>query len=87
VALPGRPGEPLLLGALRDPEGTVARKLAESLGRVPGTTVLAAADRFGEFYRVMDVHDRLTAKVLGEVLEWLDLAQRQCGECSAPLWE
>jgi hypothetical protein len=87
VMMPGQSGEPLLPGALKDPEGTVTWKLAESFGRVPGTAVLAVASRFGELYRVLDVHGRPTAQVLGEALEWLDLAQRQCGECSAPLWE
>jgi len=87
VMMPGRPGEPLLPGALKDTEGTVAWKLAEAYGRVPGTATLAVANRFGELYGVVDVHGRLTAEVLTEALEWLDLAQRQCGECSAPLWE
>ncbi len=87
VMMPGRPGEPLLPGALKDTEGTVAWKLAEAYGRVPGTATLAVANRFGELYGVVDVHGRPTAEVLTEALEWLDLAQRQCGECSAPLWD
>jgi hypothetical protein len=88
VMMPGAPGAPLLPGALRDDEaGTVTWKLAECFERVPGTAVLAVANRFGELYRVLDVHGRPTAQVLGEALEWLDLAQRQCGECSATLWE
>lgn len=88
VMMPGPPGAPPLPGALRDDEaGTVTWKLAECFERVPGTAVLAVANRFGELYGVVDVHGRPTARVLGEALEWLDLAQRQCGECSAPLWE
>jgi hypothetical protein len=87
VMMPGRPGEPLLPGALKDPEGTVAWKLAETFGRVPGAATLAVANRFGELYGVVDVHGRPTEEVLAEALEWLDLAQRQCGECSAPLWD
>ncbi|HEX8820111.1 MAG TPA: hypothetical protein VF794_09320 [Archangium sp.] len=88
VMMPGRPGEPLLPGALRDdPEGTVAWRLAEVSGRVPGTATLSVANRFGEFYGVVDVHGRSTSEVLAEALAWVDLAQRQCGECSAPLWE
>jgi hypothetical protein len=87
VMMPGRTGEPLLPGALKDPEGAVAWKLAERFGRVPGTATLAVANRFGELYGVVDVHGRPTAEVLAEALEWLDLAQRQCGECSAPLWD
>ncbi|WP_309891636.1 hypothetical protein [Archangium sp.] len=87
VMMPGRPGEPLLPGALKDTEGTVAWKLAEAYGRVLGTATLAVANRFGELYGVVEVHGRPTAEVLAEALEWLDLAQRQCGECSAPLWE
>ncbi|HLM46727.1 MAG TPA: hypothetical protein VK458_22845, partial [Myxococcaceae bacterium] len=43
VMMPGRPGEPLLPGALKDTEGTVAWKLAEAYGRVPGTATLAVA--------------------------------------------
>lgn len=87
VGMAGRPGEPLLPGALADPGGVVTRRLAESFGRVPGTAVLAVANRFGELYRVLEVHGRPTEAVLAEALEWVDLAQRQCGECSAPLWD
>jgi hypothetical protein len=87
VVMPGRPGEPLLPGALWDAEGAVAWRLAETCGRVPGTALVAVANRFGELYGVVDVHGRPLAQVLSETLEWVDLAQRQCGECSAPLWE
>ena len=88
VMMPGQPGEPVLPGALKDDEqGTVTWKLSECFARVPGTAVVAVANRFGELYGVVDVHGQPTAQVLAEALEWLDLAQRQCGECSAPLWE
>jgi len=88
VVMPGRPGEPLLPGALRDePEGTVAWKLAERTGRVPGTALVVVANRFAELYGVVDVHGQPPARVLAEALEWLDLAQRQCGECFVPLWD
>jgi hypothetical protein len=87
VMMPGRSGEPLLPGALGDPEGRVTWKLAECFGHVPGTAVLAVANRFGELYGVVGVHGRPTPQVLAEALEWLDLAQRQCGECFAPLWD
>jgi hypothetical protein len=88
VMMPGRPGEPPLPGALRDDaEGTVTWRLAEAFGRVPGTATVAVANRFGELYGLVDVHGRPAAQVLAEALEWVDLAQRQCGECSAPLWE
>jgi hypothetical protein len=87
VMMPGRPGEPLLPGALRDPEGTVTWRLAETFGCVPGTAMLAVASRFGELYGRVAVHGQPPSEVLAEALEGLDLAQRQCGECSAPLWE
>jgi hypothetical protein len=87
VVMPCLPGEPLLQGALRDAEGAVAWRLAETCGRAPGTALLVVASRFAELYGVVEVHGRSTAEVLAEALEWLDLAQRQCGECSAPLWE
>jgi hypothetical protein len=87
VVMPGQPGEPLLPGALKDEQGTVTWKLSECFGRVPGTAVVAVANRFGELYGVVEVHGPPTARVLAEALEWLDLAQRQCGECSAPLWD
>ncbi len=87
VMMPGRPGEPPLPGGLKDPEGTVTWKLSEAFGCVPGTATLAVANRFGELYGRVAVHGRPTSEVLAEALEWLDLAQRQCGECSAPLWE
>ncbi len=87
VVMPGRPGEPLLPGALVDREGRVTRKLAECFGRVPGTAVLAVANRYGELFQVLDVHARPPEEVLTDALEWWDFAQRQCGECSAPLWD
>jgi hypothetical protein len=87
VMMPGQPGEPVLPGALKDEQGTVTWKLSECFGRMPGTAVVAVANRFGELYGVVDVHGQPTARVLAESLEWLDLAQRQCGECSAPLWD
>lgn len=87
VGMPGRPGEPLLPGSLRDAEGAVSARVAEACGHEPGTALLAVANRFGELYAGVRVHGRPTAQVLAEALEWLDLAQRQCGECSAPLWE
>ncbi|HEX8439978.1 hypothetical protein [Archangium sp.] len=87
VMMPGRGGEPPLPGALRDPEGAVTWRLAEAFGCVPGTAMLAVASRFGELYGRVAVHGRRPCEVLAEALEGLDLAQRQCGECSAPLWE
>ena len=36
-------------------------------------------------YAALDIHGGPTEAVLREALEWLDLAQRQCGECFAPL--
>jgi len=88
VVPPGRPGEPLPPGALQDSEGRVSRELAQELGASPGAAVLAVANRFGMLYAVLDIHGGPTEAVLREALEWLDLAQRQCGECSAPLdWD
>jgi hypothetical protein len=47
-----------------------------------------AGTRFGKLYAVVDIHSDSTEAVLNEALEWMDLAQRQCGECSAPLdWD
>jgi hypothetical protein len=84
----GRPGEPLPPGALEDREGQVAPELARALGVSPGEARLAVANRFGKLYAVVDIHGRPTEAVLREALEWMDLAQRQCGECFAPLdWD
>jgi len=46
------------------------------------------ANRFGLLYAALDIHGGPTEAVLHEALEWVDLAQRQCGECFAPLdWD
>ncbi|HLL03303.1 MAG TPA: hypothetical protein VK539_22160 [Myxococcaceae bacterium] len=88
VVPPGRPGEPLPPGALQDSEGRVSRELAHALGASPGAAVLAVANRFGLLYAALDIHGGPTEAVLHEALEWVDLAQRQCGECFAPLdWD
>jgi hypothetical protein len=88
VVPPGRPGEPLPPGALQDPEGGVSRELAQALGASPGAAVLGVANRFGLLYAALDIHGGPTEAVLREALEWVDLAQRQCGECFAPLdWD
>lgn len=88
VVPPGQPGEPLPPGALGDSEGRVSRELAQALGAAPGEARLAVANRFGMLYAVLDIHGVPTEAVLHEALEWMDLAQRQCGECFAPLdWD
>ncbi|WP_044192679.1 hypothetical protein [Hyalangium minutum] len=88
VVPPGRLGEPLPPGALQDSEGRVSQELMKELGASPGGAVLAVANRFGTLYAVLDIHSGPTEAVLKEALEWLDLAQRQCGECFAPLnWD
>jgi hypothetical protein len=84
----GRPGELLPPGALEDVEGRISRELAEALGASPLESRLAVANRFGMLYAVLDIHGGPTEAVLYEALEWMDLAQRQCGECFAPLdWD
>lgn len=84
----GRPSEPLPPGALEDAEGHVSQELGQALGASPGGACLAVANRFGNLYAVVDIHGGSTEAVLREALEWMDLAQRQCGECSAPLdWD
>ncbi len=81
----GRAGEPVPPGALVDVEGRVARALADVFG---GEGRLGVASRFGGLHAVLDIHSGSTQRVLDEALEWLDLAQRQCGECQAPLaWD
>jgi hypothetical protein len=88
VVPPGRPGELAPPGALEDSEGRISRELAQELGASPGAARLAVANRFGTLYAVLDIHSGPTEAVLREALEWLDLAQRQCGECFAPLdWD
>jgi hypothetical protein len=84
----GRAGESLPPGALEDSEGRVSRELAQALGVSPGAARLAVANRFSKLYTSVDIHGGPTEAVLREALEWMDLAQRQCGECSAPLdWD
>jgi hypothetical protein len=88
VVPPGRPGEPVPPGALEDTEGRVSGELARALGAAPGAARLAVANRFGKLYAAVDIHSGPTEAVLREALEWMDLAQRQCGECFAPLdWD
>jgi hypothetical protein len=77
--------DPAPPGALVDAEGRASRALAEAFG---GEGRLGVASRFGGLYAVVDIHSGATRRVLDEALEWLDLAQRQCGECQAPLaWD
>jgi hypothetical protein len=84
----GQPGEPLPPGTLEDAEGRVSRELAQALGASPGSARLGVANRFGKLYAALDIHGGATDAVLREALEWMDLAQRQCGECFAPLdWD
>ncbi|MBZ4422800.1 hypothetical protein [Myxococcus sp. RHSTA-1-4] len=81
----GRASEPAPPGALVDVEGRVSLALAEVLG---GEGRLGVASRFGGLYAAVDIHSGTTQHVLDEALEWLDLVQRQCGECQAPLaWD
>lgn len=81
----GRAGGPVPPGALVDAEGRAARALADVLG---GEGRLGVASRFGGLYASVDLHSGAPQRVLDEALEWLDLAQRQCGECQAPLaWD
>ncbi len=85
VVPPGRAAEPFPPGTLVDVEGRASRALAEAFG---GEGLLGVANRFGRLYAVVDIHSGATRRVLDEALEWLDLAQRQCGECQAPLaWD
>jgi hypothetical protein len=81
----GRAGEQVPPGALVDAEGRASRALSDVFG---GEGRLGVANRFGRLYTVVDIHAGATQRVLDEALEWLDLAQRQCGECQAPLaWD
>ena len=64
------------------------RELSEALELKPDAAVLVVANRFSKLYAVLDIHSESTAAVLKEALEWLQLAQLQCGECQAPLaWD
>ncbi|WP_224244956.1 thioredoxin domain-containing protein [Hyalangium gracile] len=84
----GQQGEPLPPGALGDAEGRISRELAQAIGAAPGEARLAVANRFGMLYATVNIHSGPTKAVLQDALEWLDLAQRQCGECFAPLdWD
>ena len=86
VVVPQRgAGVPVPPDALVDVEGRVSRSLAEVFG---GEGRLGIASRFGGLYAAVDIHSGSTQRVLDEALEWLDLVQRQCGECQAPLaWD
>ncbi|MCP3142622.1 thioredoxin domain-containing protein [Pyxidicoccus xibeiensis] len=85
VVPPGREGVPVPPGALVDVEGRVSYALAEVFG---GQGRLGVASRFGGLYAAVDLHSGTPQRVLDEALAWLDLAQRQCGECQAPLaWD
>lgn len=88
VVRPGAPEAPVPPGALVDAEGRVTRTLSEALHLAPDAAVLAVANRFSKLYAVVDLHSGPTAAVLKEAMEWLQLAQLQCGECQAPLdWD
>ncbi|MFP2925960.1 hypothetical protein ACLESO_12225 [Pyxidicoccus sp. 3LG] len=81
----GHDAVPAPPGALVDVEGRVSRALAEVFG---GEGRLGVASRFGGLYAAVDIHSSTPERVLEEALEWLDLVQRQCGECQVPLaWD
>ncbi|MDY7229526.1 hypothetical protein [Hyalangium rubrum] len=83
-----RSGESLPPGALEDAEGRVSQELARAFGGPSGGARLAVANRFARLYAVVDIHSGPTEAVLREALEWMELAQLQCGECFAPLaWD
>jgi peroxiredoxin len=72
-------------GALSDPTGRTVHTLLAALGAQDGEARLAVASRFGALYAALDAH---ADGALVQALEWVDLAQRQCGECQAPLaWD
>jgi hypothetical protein len=84
----GRSGELLPPGALEDADGRVSTELARMFRAPADGARLAVANRFAQLYAVVDIHSGPTEAVLREALEWMSLAQRQCGECFAPLdWD
>ncbi len=78
------PGGPA--GSLFDPEGRQARRLTQALGEVREVPRLVVASRFLELYAALPVHgSESVASLMSQALSWLDLVQRQCGECSEQL--
>ena len=74
-----------LEGALRDTTGRTVHVLLEALDAKHGEARLAVASRFGTLYAALDAH---APDALAQALDWVDLAQRQYGECQAPLaWD
>lgn len=79
-----QPGGPE--GSLFDPEGRHAHLLTKALGEVQDAPRLVVASRFLELYASFAIHDRApVAALVSQALSWLDLVQRQCGECAEQL--
>lgn len=65
---------------LLDPEG----RMAAFLGVPQGTAV--AADRYFAVQAVESIHALGAKSVTEDTLSWIDLAERVCDECGAPVW-
>lgn len=67
---------------LLDPEGRMAAAL-----KVPEDTATAvAADRYFSVQAIEPVHELGAREVAKDTVEWIDLAERRCDECGAPVW-
>lgn len=65
---------------LIDPEGRMASYLDVPLGTA------VAADRYFSVQATRPIHERDPDEVATDTLDWIDLAERRCDECGAPVW-
>jgi len=73
---------------LLDPDGARWAQVSRVAGVGGNRAAVVIANRFGELCAALDPHSADAGEMLAEVESWLDLAQRQCGECQPPLqWE
>jgi hypothetical protein len=68
----------LEMGGSASPE--LPQRVVDALGLEPGVAFAIVADRYGETFAALPVHDGDAGAVFGEIEAWLDHIQQQCPE-------
>lgn len=87
VVEPGAPApEGAPISVLEDRDGSVGRKLAESVGLGADESFVLVADRFGTPVAVKPIHGADPKGLAQDAFDTLDYIEMQCPECGAPEW-
>lgn len=71
---------------LEDRDGSVGRKLAESVGLRADESFVLVADRYGTPVTAKPVHGADPKGLVEDAFDWVDYIEMQCPECGAPEW-